>query len=121
MNEAFAGLVIARCAHEAGGGRQFVAGAQGVAAASLDLLAHPCPFLKPSGVVAHLVRERTADPVDLIDFDAGPRRCGQADQKSHRPAVIARKIEEGGIVPFVVRHACSVAIIRRQSVRREKT
>src|SRR5579864_2939851 len=98
MNEALAGLVIARGADETGCGGELVAGALGVAAARLDLVAHPRPFLEPRGVVADLVGERAADAVDLVDVDAGPRRAAEADQQPHRPAIVGREVEEGGIV-----------------------
>ena len=80
MNEALAGLVIAAGAHEARRRGELVAGAHGVAAARRDLVAHAGPFLEPRVVVADLVGERAADPVDLVDLDAGPRRAGEADQ-----------------------------------------
>ena len=100
MNELLTGLVIARCPHEAGGGGQLVAGAERVTAACFDLLAHPRPFLEPCSVIADPLGERAADTIDLIDLNPGPRCRRQTDQQAHRPTVIARKIEECGIVPF---------------------
>src|SRR5258708_29405139 len=100
MNEALAGLVVATGAHEARRRGELVAGAHGVATARRALVAHAGPFLEPRVVVADLVGERAADPVDLVDLDAGPRRAGQADQKAHRPAIIGREVKEGWIVFF---------------------
>ncbi len=100
MNQALAGLVIAAGAHEARRRGELMTGAHGVAAAGRDLVAHAGPFLEPRIVVADLVGERAADPVDLVDLDAGPRRAREADQKAHRPAIVGREVEEGGIVFF---------------------
>ena len=54
--------------------------------------------LEPGVVVADVVLERAADPMHLVDLDAGPGRGGQADEQPHRPAIVVGEIEEGGIV-----------------------
>jgi hypothetical protein len=103
MDEALAGLVVTRGAQKAGCGGQLMAGAQGVATALLDLVAHPRPFFKPGGVVADLAGKRAPDAVDFIDLDPRPRRTGEAYQEPHRPTVIVREVKKCGILP-ILRH-----------------
>jgi hypothetical protein len=55
-------------------------------------------FLEPGVIVADPAGERAADPVDLVDLRAAPRRARQAQQEPHRPAIVGRKVDEGGIV-----------------------
>ena len=98
MDEALAGLIVTRGADEARRGGELVAGAQGFAAARFDLVAHAGPFLEPRRIVADLVEQRAADTIDLVDVNAGPRRAAEADQQSHRPAVIGGEVEEGWVV-----------------------
>ena len=74
LQEALAGLVVVRRAHQAGGGGELVALLLVLAAARLDLVAHARPFLEPGVVVADLVLQRAADAVDLVDLGAAPRR-----------------------------------------------
>src|SRR3974377_527684 len=100
MNEPLAGLVIARCPHEAGGGGELVAGAQRITAACLALLAHHRPFLEPCRVIADPIGKRAADAIDFVDLDPGPWRRGEADKQANTPPGIARKKEEWGIALF---------------------
>ena len=79
LQEALAGLVVARRAQEAGRRGVLVAVLLGGAAARLDHVAHAGPFLEPGIVVADLAGERAADAIDLVDLGAAPRRAGEAD------------------------------------------
>src|SRR5262249_22816738 len=42
--------------------------------------------------------ERAADAMHLVDFDSGPGSSAEGNKQAHGPAVVARKIEEGGVV-----------------------
>ena len=107
LEEPFADLGVVRRAHQAGGGGQRMALFRLVAAARLDDVAHLRPFLEPGLVIAELVAQGAADAVDLVDLGAAPRCGGQAQQQPHRPAVVAREIDEGRVV-FAVAHVSSV-------------
>ena len=98
MDEALAGLVVARRAHEAGCRGELVTLRLLVAPARLDLVAHAGPFLEPGVVVADAILERAADAVHLVDLDPGPRRGREANEQPHRPAIIVGEIQEGGVV-----------------------
>ena len=98
MDEALAGLVVARRPHEARRRRALVALALLLAAARLDLVAHARPFLEPGVVVADVILERAPDPMHLVDLDAGPGRATEADEQAHGPAVVGGEIEEGRVV-----------------------
>src|SRR5262245_63469984 len=98
MNESLTGLVIARRAHETRCCGELVAFPLGVPPAGCDLVAHASPFFEPRGVVAYATFERTADTMHLVDFDACPRRSAKTNEQAHGPAVIGRKIKEGGVV-----------------------
>src|SRR5262249_29922310 len=98
MNKALTGLVVARRAHEARRCGELMAFRLCVAPAGCDLVAHASPFFEPRGVVAYATFERTADTMHLVDFDACPRRSAKTNEQAHGPAVIGRKIKEGGVV-----------------------
>ena len=53
------------------------------------------PFPKPCIVVADTVPQAQADPVDLADLGATPRRHVEADQQAVRPAIVFGEIREG--------------------------
>src|SRR5262245_36804395 len=72
MDEALAGLVVARRPHETRCRRALVALLLLVAAARLDLVAHARPLVEPGMVVADFILERAPDPMHLVDLDAGP-------------------------------------------------
>ncbi len=103
LQEALAGLVVARRALETGRGGEQMAVLLGGAAARLDLVAHAGPFLEPGIVVADLVAQGEADAVHLVDLGAAPRRAAQANEQSHRPAIVVGEIEKGRIA-LVVGH-----------------
>ena len=56
-------------------------------------LARPLP--KPRIVVADAFLQAQADPVDLADLGATPRRHVEADQQAVRPAIVLGEISEG--------------------------
>src|SRR5581483_11850727 len=95
-------------------------GALGVAATGRNLVAHAHPFLEPRIVVADLVGERPADPVDLVDLDAEPRCRREAYQQPHRPAITVREIAEGEVF-FHVRHAAPSRARRWSMILSEKS
>jgi hypothetical protein len=70
----------------------------------------PSPFFEPRGVVAYATFERAADAMHLVDFDSSPGSSAQANEQAHGPAVIGRKIEEGGIV-FATDHVLLRSVI----------
>ena len=98
LQEAFAGLVVARCPQQTGSGRVGMAILLGRASARLDRLAHAGPFRKPSCIVADFVAQRAADPVDLVDLGAAPGRPAETDEQSHRPAIVVGEIQKGRII-----------------------
>src|SRR5262249_17107619 len=98
MDETLAGLIIARPAPEAGCRRQPMAFALLVAAARRDLVSHAGPLFEPGGVVADVIFERASDAINFVDLDTDPGRGAQANEQAHGPAVVGRKIKEGGVV-----------------------
>src|SRR5262245_8944823 len=98
MDEALAGLVVARRPHEAGRRAALVVLPLLVAPARLDLVAHASPFLEPGVVVADVILERAPDAMHLVDLDAGPGRTAETDQEPHGPAIVVREVEEGRVV-----------------------
>ncbi len=98
MNETLTGLVIAGRAHEARGYGEPVAFRLRVAPAGCDLVTHASPLFEPRGVIADTTFERASDAMNLVDFDAGPGGSAQANEEAHGPAVVGRKIKEGGVV-----------------------
>src|SRR5215813_10664812 len=111
MNKALTGLVVARRAHEARRCGELMAFRLCVAPAGCDLVAHASPFFEPRGVVAYATFERTADTMHLVDFDACPRRSAKTNEQAHGPAVIGRKIKEGGVV-LAADHVYSPVVAR---------
>src|SRR5262249_23676788 len=98
MDETLAGLIIARRAHEAGCRREPMPFALLVAAARRDLVSHAGPLFEPGGVVADVIFERASDAINFVDLDTDPGRGAQANEQAHGPAVVGRKIKEGGVV-----------------------
>jgi hypothetical protein len=98
VNEALAGLVIARCAQEARRGGALMPARVRLVAAGLDRLSHARPLLEPGMVVSNMAFERASHPMHLVDLDAGPGRSPQANEQPHGPPIIVGKIEKGGIV-----------------------
>jgi len=78
MNETLTGLVVARCAQEAGSCGPAVAPPLLFTSARLDLVAHADPFHEPCRVVPDMILERAPDPMNLVDLDpvhgAAPRQ-----------------------------------------------
>jgi hypothetical protein len=108
LQEALAGLVVARRAHEAGRHGQRMALLLLLAPARHDLVAHARPFREPCVVVADASAQHPADAMDLIDLHPDPRRARQADEQAHRPAVVVREVQErriflaiGHVVPLL--------------------
>src|SRR5262245_35196559 len=97
MDETLASLVIACRAHEAGCCGEPMPFALLVAAACRDLVAHAGPLFEPGRVVADVIFERASDAINFVDFDAGPGGGAQANEQAHGPAVVGRKIKEGGV------------------------
>jgi len=98
MNETLASLVIARRAHETRCCGKLMALRLRVPPAGCDLVGHATPLFEPRGVVAYAIFERTSDAMHFVDFDTGPGRSAQANEETHRPAVVGGKIKKGGIL-----------------------
>ena len=118
MDEALAGLIIARGPQETCGRREPMPGCLLAASAAFDTLAHARPCVEPGLVIADMAIERASDAVHFVDLDAGPGSGTEADKQPHGPTVIVRKIEEGRIV-FAADHiGFSPKMVTRRSSRR---